>query len=188
MVLASQLRPGMAIIYDHHLYKVLAADYHPGQGKMGGVMHSRLLNLDTGTQWEQNFRAELRLEDSELARIPMDFLYEDSSNYYFMNPSNFDQAALPDALLGPQARVLQPGMRLTVEFSGERPVGVVFPDMIESRVKATAPPLHGQPDAAMKPATLASGVEVMVPQFIKEGDAVRVDLRTMKYMDRVKTR
>ncbi len=188
MVNASQLRPGMAITYDHHLYKVLAADYHPGQGKMGGVMHSRLLNLDTGTQWEQNFRAELRLEDCPLVRVPMDFLYQEGDHYFFMNPENFEQVALPASLLGPQARFLQPELRLTVEFIGDRPVGAIFPDTMEVRVRDTAPPIHGQTEASLKPARLESGIDVLVPQFIKAGDFIRLDLKTVKYLDRVKTK
>ena len=62
MVTASQLRAGMAIKFEHQDYKVVAAEYHPGQGKMGGVAHVRLRNLTTGTFWEHSFRAELKLE------------------------------------------------------------------------------------------------------------------------------
>ena len=47
--------------------------------------------------------------------------------------------------------------------------------------------MHQQQDSAFKPARLANGIEVMVPQFVKDGDVIRLDLQTMKYMDRVKT-
>lgn len=188
MVTASQLRAGMAIVFEHQLYKVLAADYHPGQGKMGGVAHSRLLNLTTGTQWEHSFRSDLRIEDLPLQRAAMDFLYKDSDHYYFMNPETFEQVALPASLLGPQARLLQPDFRLTVEFVQERAVGVVFPDTMEVRIADTAPALHQQSETTFKPAILDSGVEVMVPQFIKAGDVIRLDLKTLKYMDRAKAR
>jgi translation elongation factor P/translation initiation factor 5A len=52
MINASQLRAGMAITYEGQDYKVVVADYHPGQGKMGGATHARLRNLATGTLWE----------------------------------------------------------------------------------------------------------------------------------------
>lgn len=188
MVTASQLRPGMAISFEHQIYKVLAADYHPGQGKMGGVTHSRLLNLTTGTQWEHSFRSELRFEDLPLQRVQMDFLYQDADHYYFMNPETFEQVALPASLLGPQAKFLQPDFRLTVEFVEDRPVGVVFPDTLEVRIADTAPAVHQQSETTFKTAVLDSGIEVMVPQFIKIGDVIRLDLKTIKYMDRVKSR
>jgi elongation factor P len=51
----------------------------------------------------------------------------------------------------------------------------------------TAPPIHQQQDNTYKPARLANGIEVMVPQFVKTGDAIRLDVPNMKYMDRAKT-
>ncbi len=61
MIPASQLRNGMAIRYEGEIYKVLLADYHPGQGKMGGVAHVRLKNLSTGTIWETSLRGDLKV-------------------------------------------------------------------------------------------------------------------------------
>ena len=63
MVVASQLRPGMAVRLEGKTYRVLGATYHAGQGKMGGVTHAQLKNLSTGTLLDQAFRADLNLED-----------------------------------------------------------------------------------------------------------------------------
>ena len=68
MVLASQLRPGMAIVFEGHTYRVIAADYHPSQGKMGGVNHTHLQNLETGTLRDYSFRAELKLQEAGAKR------------------------------------------------------------------------------------------------------------------------
>jgi elongation factor P len=186
MVSASQLRAGMAIRFDGQNYKVLMAEYHPGQGKMGGVAHARLRNLSTGTLWEHSFRAELKLEELEVERLPMDFLYEDSGQCYFMNPENYDQIAVPAEAIGPQAALLEPGMRVGVELVEAQPISVLMPDTLEVRVDDTAPPVHQQTDSVWKPARLANGVEIMVPQFIKTGDLIRIDVATLKYMDRAK--
>ena len=75
MVSASQLRLGMVVRYENHTYRVVAAEYHPGQGKMGGVTHARLKNLSTGTFWEHSFRSELKLEEVASDQRAMDFLY-----------------------------------------------------------------------------------------------------------------
>ena len=186
MVTASQLRDGMAIRYEGHAYKVMHAEYHPGQGKMGGVTHARLRNLDTGTLWEHSFRADLKLETLSGEKQSLDFLYLDAENCYFMNPETYEQIAVPLAVVGDQAEFLQPEMRLPVEFVEERPIGVVFPDILEVRIHETAPPMHQQADSAYKPAWLENGVEVMVPQFIKTGDLIRLDMHGLKYVDRVK--
>lgn len=185
MINASQLRAGMAITYDGQEYKVVAAEYHPGQGRMGGVTHARLRNLATGTFWEQSFRSESKLDELLVERQTLEFLYMDEDQCWFMNPETFEQTEIPKVDVGSQAGFLDPGMRLSVEFIEGRPIGVLFPDLLEVKIADTAPPMHQQ-DNTFKPARLGNGIEVMVPQFVKAGDMIRLDLQTMKYMDRVK--
>ncbi len=186
MVLASQLRPGMAIRYEGQGYKVISSDYHPGQGKMGGVAHLRLKNLSTGTLRDHNFRSELKLDVMPVEKQTLAFLYSDYDQCYFMNPETFEQIGIENTLIGAASRFLQPEMQLPVEFVEGKPVSVVFPDIIEARVAETAPPAHGQQDNTWKTARLESGVEIQVPQFIKIGDAVRLEVETLRYVDRAR--
>jgi elongation factor P len=188
MIAASQLRIGMAIKYEGQRYKVAAAEYHPGQGKMGGVTHTRLQNLDTRTFWEHSFRSDLKLEEIALEKQALEFLYADGDQCCFMNPETYEQTEVAKDSVGePQAGLLEAGMKLSVEFLEGRPVSVLFPDVLEVKIVDTAPPIHQQADNTYKPAKLANGVEVMVPQFVKTGDAIRLDVANMKYMDRAKT-
>ena len=186
MVLASQMRAGMVIVVENQTYRVVGAEYHPGQGKMGGVTHARLQNIDTRTFREQSFRAELKLQDVPVEKQALEFLYMDGDRCYFMNPENFEQTEIASAVAGSRTAFLEAGMKLPVEFVGGRPVHVLFPDVIEVKIADTAPAAHQQADSAFKPAKLANGIEVMVPQFIKAGDMIRLDLETMKYMDRAR--
>ena len=188
MVAASQLRAGMAIQYQGQSYRVVAAEYHPGQGRMTGATHTRLQNLDTGTFWEHSLRGELKLEEIPLEKRALEFLYADGDQCCFMNPETFEQLEIPLSIVGPQAAFLDPGMKLAVEFMGSRPIRVLFPVAVEVRIADTAPPIHQQVDSNLKPAKLENGAAVMVPQFVKSGDVIRLDLQTMKYMDRVRAK
>ncbi len=187
MITASQLRPGMAVRFENQTYKIVSSDYHPGQGKMGGVAHVRLKNLATGTFREQSFRAELKLETVPVEKQALEYLYSDAEQAVFMNPVTFEQVAVPNPVVGPQAPFLQAGMQLPVEFVEGEPVSVVFPDIIEIAVSETAPPAHGQQDNTWKTARLFNGIDVMVPQFIKPGDVIRLDAAALRYVDRAKS-
>ncbi len=176
----------MAIRQEGQIYKVMAAEYHGGQGKMGGVAHVRLKNLQTGTLWEHSFRSEIKLEDLEVEKQSMDFLYADGDQCCFMNTDTYEQVSISSSVIGPQAGFLLPQMRLPVEFVEGQPVSVLFPDIIEIRVADTAPPVHAQQDSTWKTAKLDNGVEIMVPQFIKTGDVVRLDMENLKYLERGK--
>jgi elongation factor P len=186
MIAASQLRAGMAIRHEGQLYKVISAEYHPGQGKMGGVTHAHLENLETGAYWDHGFRSDLKLEDVPLDKVPMDFLYRDGDLCVFMNPESFEQVEIPAAKMGKQAALLHEQMRVAVEFTDGRPVSVQLPGILELAVAHTAPPAHNQQDSTWKEATLANGLLVMVPQFIKTGDVIRLDVEKLQYMDRAK--
>jgi elongation factor P len=154
---------------------------------MGGVMHARLKNLGTGTTWEHGFRAELKLEEIPVEKRPADFLYQDGEEYVFMDVETYDQFPIPAALLGEQARLLVPEMRVSIESVDDKPVFVIFPDVLELRIRQTDPPIHGAVDSTWKPAELENGLQIMVPQFVKTGDGIRLSTADLKYMDRVKT-
>jgi elongation factor P len=77
-------------------------------------------------------------------------------------------------------------MPLAIEFVEGRPVNVVFPEIIEIEVTETAPPTHQQQDSTLKSATLNNGVLIRVPQFIKAGDMIRLDVENLKYLERAK--
>ena len=185
MILSSQLRPGMAIRFDNHTYRVLAADYHSGQGKMGGSCHARLRDLSTGALWEHAFRADLKLEDLTVEKLPFTFVYRDGDDCVFMDPTTFDQISIPASVAGSYADFFEPDLSVTIEFVDGATVGVLAPDALEVVIADTAPPIHGS-DQVWKPAALANGVSVMVPPFIKAGDAIRIDLANRRYMDRAK--
>jgi len=188
MLTASQLRVGMAIKFEGQRYKVVAAEYHGGQGKMGGATHTRLQNLDTRTFWEHSFRSELKIEEIALEKQALEFLYASGDQCCFMNPETYEQTEVAREFVGePQAGLLETGMKLSVEFLEGRPVSVLFPDVLEVKIVDTAPPIHQQQDSNYKPAKLANSIEVMVPQFVKTGDAIRLDVANMRYMDRAKT-
>jgi elongation factor P len=72
-----------------------------------------------------------------------------------------------------------------VEFYGERPIDVVIPQTVDVVVATTGPALHGDVDSAPKPATLENGMEVHVPQFIKNNDRIKIDVATGRYLERL---
>lgn len=184
MVLASQLRPGMAIVFEGQTYRVVGADYHPGQGKMGGVTHAHLQNLDTRTLRDYSFRSELKLQEIALEKQTLEFSYMDGDQCCFLNPETFEQTEIAREALGPRAAVLVAGLSVTVELLEGRPVNVLFPDVLEVKVVDTTPASHQQADSTFKPARLENGLEVMVPQFVKTGDLIRLNMETLKYMAR----
>ncbi len=186
MVIAAQLRPGMVAKVGEDLFKVVESTHHVGQGKMPGSVHAKLRNVVKGTFKELRWRPEERLEDIQLEKQEMEFLYSDADSATFMNPKTFDQVSIPLEAIGAAEKFLKPEMKVPVEFYEGQPVSIIFPEIVEVKVESTAPPVHQQQDNTFKYATLENGLEVMVPQFIKQGETVRIEVATGKYVDRVR--
>ena len=186
MVIASQLRPGTILKIGQDIFKVFESTYHLGQGKMPGSVHARGRHVVNGSLKEFRFRPEERLEDTQLQKQEMEFLYSDADSVTFMNPETFEQVSIPQEAIGTATKFLRAEMKVPVELYEGQPVSIVFPPIVEAKIATTAQPVHQQQDNTFKSATLENGVEIMVPQFIKPAETVRVEVATGKYVDRVR--
>jgi elongation factor P len=184
MVIASELRAGSAIRIEGEIYKVLEVEAKAGAAKMGGVVKTKLLNARSGRMSEPHFRPQERLEDLQLERHMLEFLYAEGDTCTFMRPDTFEQIEVPGTVLGLGEQFLQAGMEMPVEFFEGEPISVVFPEITEARVSETAPPSHSQQDSAWKEAKLENGLAIRVPLFIAPGEVVRVEVKTGRYVER----
>ena len=184
MVIASELRAGMVIRIEGQVHKVIEVESRAGAAKMSGVVKAKLMNVKTGRMWEPHFRPQERIEELQLERRMMEFLYADGDNCTFMRPDTFEQIEVASTLLGAAKNFLQPGMELPVEFFEGEAISAVLPEVAEARVARTAPPSHSQGESTWKEAVLENGLTVRVPLFIASGEAVRVDVKTGRYVER----
>jgi len=187
MVTASELREGMALRIDRQVYRVVEVESRAGAAKMGGTVRARLANVHSGRQWDQHFRPLERLDDVELEKRKVEFLYSDGRQCVFQRLDTFEQIEFPAASLGLAEHLLQPGAEVPAEFFEGEPISVALPDAVEARVASTAPPARSQQDSGRKEAVLENGLTVQVPLFVAPGEIVSIDLKTGRYVERVRT-
>lgn len=185
MRLASELKNGMVIRLESQIYRVLEADSRAGTAKLGGVVKTKLSNVRSGRIWEPHLRPQERVEELQVERQLMEFLFRQGSTYIFMNPDTYEQIEISAEILGSAGQFLQPGMEVPVEFFEGLPLSAVLPDIMEARISDTAPAARSQQDSAWKEARLENGLMIRVPLFIAPGESVRVDLRSGEYVERV---
>ncbi len=184
MIDATHIRKGMIIIMDGALWRVMEMQLiTPGRWK--AMVQTKLRNIQNGSQTEHRFRSEERLEQARLDEAEMEFLYEQGGEYVFMNLENYEQVSLAAEAIGDAIKYLKPNTVIVVETFEARPVGVSLPNTMDLKVTSTEPRLQGATKTALyKPAVLETGAVVQVPEFIKEGDTIRVDTRDDKYLGR----
>lgn len=182
---ATQLRTGMLITYNNELHRVTSV-VHVTPGNWRGMVQTKLRNLRTGTQTENRFRSEDKVDRVTLEQHEMEFLYQSDDQYYFMNTETFEQVHLGTDVLGDSALYLLPDSVINVEFFEGEPVGIHLPATVDLKVSDTVPGIKGATASAqVKPATLETGLVVNVPAFIETGDTIRVNTETGEYLGRV---
>ena len=186
MIQATQLRPGMIIIYEGDLFRVTAI-HHLTPGNKRGFMQTKMKNLKSGIGTEKKFRSEDRLEQATLDTRKMQYLYAEGELHTFMDTENYEQMSLPAEEIGDLLNYLLPNQVVEMEFFDGRPVGISPPSTVDLEVIDTEPSMKGATaSASYKPAKLETGVTVQVPPFIQVGDKVRVDPSDGSYLERVK--
>ena len=183
---ATQLRVGMLINYQNELHRVTSV-VHVTPGNWRGMVQTKMRNLRSGTQSENRFRSEDKVDRITLEQHQMEFLYRSDDHYYFMNTETYDQIALDADTLGDATQYLTPNLRLQVEFHDTNPIGVELPKTVKAKILETQPMMRGATaSASYKPATLENGVVVLVPPFVTEGEEIIVDPSDNRYIERAR--
>ena len=150
-------------------------------------MQTKLRRLSDLSLHDVRFRSKERVEQAYLETMEMEYLYPEGQDYIFMNTETYEQMKLDTEVLGSSLQYLIPNVVFSIQMYEGKPVGVDPPMTIELKVVKTAPYLKGATQSASnKPATLETGLTINVPQFIKEGDILRIDTREDKYLERAK--
>lgn len=182
----SDFRNGLSIIYDNDIYTIVDFQ-HVKPGKGGAFVRSKLKNLRTGATIDKTWRAGEKMDQAILERKPMQYLYQQDSEYYLMDNDTFEQIAVPQAKIGTQSKYMKENTDVQVVLHKDDIIGVSVADFAELEVVQTDPGVRGDTaSGGSKPATLEGGAVIQVPFFVNQGDRVKVDTRTDTYLERVK--
>lgn len=186
MKTVKEMRAGMVVRLEGDLYRVIHAEFHAGGGKMQGAMQAKLRKLSTDHVFDRRFRQDEKFEEVDLEKQVVQYLYDDGDFCVFMHPETYEQMSLPRESLGSFLPFLKPEQELQVELLDGNPLDVICPADVELTVETTPEGLHTDDSNVFKDATLDNGMEVQVPQFIKPGDRIRIEVETRKYLERIR--
>ncbi len=181
---ATQMRPGMIIKHNNELHAVFAVE-HRTPGNLRAFIQAKLRNLRTGAMFEHRFRSPDPIERVIVDEIPMEFLYNDGDDYYFMNPVDYEQTNLKQRPSAMRSNTSSPTSRSRSPIFDGVPVGIELPGTVEMTVVETEPGIKSATASSVtKPAKIETGLVVQVPPFINEGEKIRVDTAEGAYLSR----
>lgn len=183
---AIQVRKGNVLLYNNELYRVLDRAHHT-PGNLRAIIRITMKGILTGTKLEERFRPSDMVEKANLDAANMQFLYQHGDRYAFMNTETYDQIELDEEAVGEARFYIVEGTVVSALLYNENIIGIDLPPKVELKVVETTPYMKGATASnSPKPATLETGLVVTIPNFVEEGEVVRIDTTTGEYVDRVK--
>jgi elongation factor P len=183
---ATDIRRGHVIMLDGQPCRVMEFT-HRTPGNLRAFVQLRCRNLVTANTFDTRLAATDFVDEAPLETKEFQVLYVDQGGVHVMEARTYEQYTLDAEAVGDHAAWLQPEMHIQVEWLSGRPVGIELPSVVELTVEATSPVMRGATKtASTKPAKLSNGVTIQVPEFISEGEKVRVDPREGVYLERAK--
>ena len=176
MASTADIKNGLCMHYNHDIYVVIEF-LHVKPGKGPAFVRTKLKSMTNGKVVDNTFPSGHKIEVVRIERRKYQFLYKDDLGYHFMN-NLIDNPGL-----------IKEGSEIDILFNSddESPLTIELPQYLEFEITYTEPGQKGNTATnAQKPAKIETGIEVMVPLFINEGDKIKIDTRTGKYHERVK--
>ena len=184
-IYASEIRVGMLIEYKNDLWQVLKTQ-HVKPGKGGAFAQVEMKSVNKNTKLNERFRSSESVEKASLDETKYNYLYDDETDYYFIDPKSYEQINIKKETVGEKGKMLTENLEVSISFYNEKPLTVELPNQVTCIVETTDVALKGQTvSSSYKPATLDNGINIQVPPFIESGDKIIVDTRTMEYIKKI---
>ncbi len=183
---ATDIRRGHVLRIDGQPCRVMDFQ-HRTPGNLRAFVQVRFRNLVTGNTFDQRISTTEFVDDVRLDTKEFQVLYRDESGTHVMDTQTYDQYTLSHETVGDSAEWLQPEMIVLAEWLDGKPIGIELPSVVELEVVETTPVMKtATKTASTKPAKLSNGVTIQVPEFINQGERLRVNPREGVYLERAK--
>lgn len=180
------LRKGSIYEEEGQLWRVLEYQ-HIKVARGGATIRLKVRNVRTESTVEKTYSNGTRLNDVELDKAEVQYLYSDGEFYHFMNMETFEQLALGPEIMEDVKDYLLENATVSMESYEGEPLSLKLPTAVDLRVVWAEAAIQGDTaNAPTKQVELETGLKTQVPMFVQEGDVVRVDTRDGGYITRVK--
>jgi elongation factor P len=184
MITAGDFRNGLTFEMDGEPFVVLSFQ-HVKPGKGAAFVRTKYKNVITGATREEAFNPSDKFNEARIETKQMQYLYNDGTLYYFMDPDTFEQVPLSGDQVENAMKFLRENDTATIKFYQGNAFLVEAPNFVVLEVIDCEPGVKGNTATNVtKAATVETGAVVQVPIFIERGEKIQIDTRTGEYLSR----
>jgi len=184
---ASDLKNGAVINIDGAIYVAKEVTVKTPSSRGANTLYKvSFRNVVTKQKLDQSYRGDDTVQEVEFSRRPVQLIFRDNDSCTFMDNETYEQHSLPNDLIEEELPYLLDGMEgIELLVSGDAVLGIELPGTVEMEIVACAPSMKGaSATARSKPATLSTGLVVQVPEYLAQGERIRINTQTGKFTSR----
>lgn len=181
---STELRPGMAIKMDGNLF-LITEFTHVTPGNLRAFIQVKIRNLRTGAIFDKRLRSGEEVEQVDLDRRGMEYLFQQAGKFTFMDSETYEQIELPAEFLGDFPLYILPNTPVVVLWCDGKAISIELPKTVVLQITDTAPGIKGATATnQLKEATCETGLKTRVPPFITTGEKIIVSTEDGAYRSR----
>lgn len=184
---ANEIKRGNVVEHDGRTWQVREVDKSVPTARGGNTTYRfTLYSVPGGQKHDLSLRADDELKEVELLRRQASYSYKDGDAFVFMDSEDYSQYLIGPEAVGDLAGYITDGLEgCYVQLIEGEPVGVQLPASVTLEVIETAPELKGGTATKRpKPARLSTGIEIMVPEYISNGEKILVNTTSGEFAGR----
>ena len=184
---ASDLKRGIAVEYNGKLLLVKHVDVHSPSARGASTLYkTRFAEIGSGSKVEHVFKGDDMLISIDLNRRDVSFSYIDGDDYIFMDNEDYSQHSFKVEAIADELLFINEDTKgLMILEVDERSIGIELPQFVEMTIVETDPSIKGASAASRtKPARFATGLTIQVPEYVSNGDKVKINTSDRKFMGR----
>jgi elongation factor P len=187
-MLAKDIKPGSVVNHNSAPHIVEGVSVQSPSARGGATLYKfRARNLVSKQKTDFSLKGNEGLDEADFTRREVSFMYADVDTVHFLDSGDYNQYAIPRGDVAHELQFLTEDLTgmLAMIYNGQC-VGIQMPAAVELKITQCDPGIKGNSATSRnKPATLETGLVVQVPEYLKEGETIKVDTRTGDFLGRV---
>ena len=186
-MLAKEIKPGSVVNYNDAPHIIESVHVQSPSARGGATLYKfRARNLVTKQKADITLKGTEGLDDADFVRKEVTFMYVDPDSAHFLDSADYNQYTIARPDVANELQYVTEDLQgiLALIYNGEC-VGIQIPTAVDLKVTQCDPAVRGNSATSRtKPAILETGLQVLVPEYLKEGETIRVDTRTGEFLAR----
>jgi len=182
----NQILPKKTVTMNDDPYLVISSNIAK-KDRQKASNNVRMKNLRTGQVIEKTFHQSDILQEADISKKPVKYLYANRGEYWFCEPNNpKERFSLSEVIIGDMYKFVPENSIVDAVVFDDEIMSIVTPVKVDLMVKESPEAVKGNTSSsATKEATLVTGFVLQVPQFINNGDVISVNTESGAYSERV---